>query len=196
MQPEDKLQALSAAVRDSPHNLVSRAAREQLDTRHMPESVAFAQWLPVQTGTLIDVGSGGGFPGLVIAIMRPEITVHLVESVGKKAEFLSETARGLGIECRVHAQRVQSLTQSGMGLLADAVTARAVAPLSDLARMAAPLLLPGGFLYAIKGARWRQELDDARVMLKHVKLRVSALPDDGIDRSDGALPRIVTLQKL
>lgn len=196
MQSEDQLRALSVAVRSSPHNLVSRAAREQIDTRHIPESVAFAQWLPPGIVTLLDIGSGGGFPGLVIAIMRPEITVHLVDSVAKKAQFLSETAAILGLNCVVHAQRVEAMARSSQAPCVDAVTARAVASLGDLAKMAAPLLRPGGFLYAIKGERWSDELDAARDTLKRVKLRVHAVPEDGVEPIDGSLPRVVTLQKL
>ena len=196
MQPDEQLRALSVAIRNSPHNLVSRTAREQLDSRHMPESVAFATWLPDGIRTLLDIGSGGGLPGLVIAIMRPEITVHLVDSVAKKAQFLTETAAALGVECVVHAQRIERLGRSSTAPHVDAVTARAVASLSDLAKMAAPLLTPGGFLYAIKGERWSEELDAARDTLNRVKLGVHAVPEAGADRADGSLPRIVTLQKL
>jgi len=195
VQPDDRLRALSLAVRSSPHNLVSRAAREQIDSRHIPESVAVAMWLPKGIRTLLDIGSGGGFPGLVIAIVRPEITVHLVDSVAKKAQFLSETAAALAVSCVVHAQRAEVLAQSPDAPRVDAVTARAVASLSDLAQMAAPLLRPGGFLYAIKGERWSDEVDAARDTLKRVKLRVHALPEAGIDPPDGSLPRVVALQK-
>lgn len=196
MQYDEQLRALSLAVRDSPHNLVSRAARGEVDSRHIPESVAFANWLPQGLETLLDIGSGGGFPGLVIAIVRPEISVHLVDSVAKKAEFLRETAERLDVSCTVHAKRVEALTRMTPRLTVDAVTARAVASLSDLARMAAPLLKSGGYLYAIKGARWHEELAEAQVILKRVKLRVHALPEAEVDPPEGALPRIVTLQKL
>ncbi|MEX2533575.1 MAG: 16S rRNA (guanine(527)-N(7))-methyltransferase RsmG [Nitriliruptoraceae bacterium] len=196
MQPDDQLRALSLAVRSSPHNLVSRAAREQIDTRHIPESVAFATWLPPGIGTLLDIGSGGGFPGLVIAIMRPEITVHLVDSVAKKAQFLSDMTDTLGLNCVVHAQRIEVMARSLQAPHVDAMTARAVASLSDLAQMAAPLLRVGGFLYAIKGERWSDELDAARDTLKRVKLRVHAVPEDGVEPADGSLPRVVTLQKV
>jgi 16S rRNA (guanine527-N7)-methyltransferase len=195
VSPEQQLATFAAAIRESPHNLVSRSAQNELETRHIPESVAFATWLPADTKTVLDIGSGGGFPGIVIAIMRPEITVHLAESVGKKAAFLSEVVERLELSSVVHPGRIESLARSKQRPQVDAVTARAVAPLRELAAMAAPFLRPGGYLYAIKGARWREELDAAQETLRRVKLTVHALPDDGADPALGTLPRIVTLQK-
>jgi len=193
---EEQLLVLTAAVRSSPHNLVSRAARDALDVRHLPESVAFAKWLPPGIDTLVDIGSGGGFPGVVIAVMRPEVTVHLVESVGKKAQFLTEIVAELELNCVVHYARVEALGRLPDRPRAQAVTARAVASLAELGRMAAPFLAPGGFLYAIKGERWPDEVAAAQQTLKRVKFQVHALPADGDDPADGALPRIVTLRKV
>jgi len=194
--PDQKLRIFSDAVRESPHNLVSRAARDALETRHIPESAALARWLPSDIRTLVDIGSGGGFPGIVIAIMRPEATIHLVESVTKKAQFLADMSAELGLNTVVHATRVERLARSAQCPIADAVTARAVASLQKLAEMATPFLRAGGSLYAIKGERWRDELDAAQETLERVKLRVSALPEANTEFVDGSLPRIVTLQKV
>lgn len=195
MEIQDQLEQFAQAVIDSPHNLVSRAARDEVRTRHVPESVAFARYLPAATKTLVDVGSGGGFPGVLIALVRPDIDVHLVESVGKKARFLAEVVRSLGVNATVHHMRVEEFARLTERVTPDAVSARAVASLRDLAALTAPLLVPGGFLYAIKGAQWQDELEDARATLERVKLRVYAEPDHGYEPETGALPRIVVLQK-
>ena len=196
MEIQDQLEHFARAVIDSPHNLVSRAARQEVLTRHIPESVAFAQYLPAETKTLVDVGSGGGFPGVVIAIARPDIDVHLVESVGKKARFLADVLDALGVNATVHHMRVEEFARLPDRVTPDAVSARAVASLRDLAVLTAPVLPPGGFLYAIKGAQWQEELEDARATLQRVKLRVYAEPEQGDEPATGALPRIVVLQKV
>jgi 16S rRNA (guanine527-N7)-methyltransferase len=195
VQPEDQLRQFAAAVRSSPHNLVSRAAREELELRHVPESVAFAKFLPTTVRTVVDIGSGGGFPGMVIAIVRPELTVHLVESVGKKARFLREIADELQVNVTVHYSRIERVLRTKDFPRAEAVTARAVASLRDLAVMVAPMLDPGACLYAIKGARWAEELAEAKETLEHVKLRVLAVPEEGYEPQAGELPRVITLQK-
>lgn len=195
MEIQDQLEYFARAVIESPHNLVSRAARNEVLTRHVPESLAFAQYLPRETNTLVDVGSGGGFPGVIIAIARPEIDVHLVESIGKKARFLAEVVEAIGVNATVHHMRVEEFARLSDRVTPDAVSARAVASLRELAVLTAPLLPPGGFLYAIKGAQWHDELADARATLQRVKLRVYAEPEQGDEPETGALPRIVVLQK-
>jgi 16S rRNA (guanine527-N7)-methyltransferase len=102
--------------------------------------------------TIADLGAGGGFPGLVLAAARPEATVTLVESVGKKADFLRRTADAVDLtNVNVVTGRAESWVE---GLSAqDVITARAVAPLSVLAEYAAPLLKEGGCLVAWKGRR-------------------------------------------
>ena len=150
----ETLRAYADCVRASPHNLLSRAALGELETRHIPECRRFAERLPV-TGRLLDIGSGGGLPGLVIAILRPELDVHLVEATGKKATFLAETAAALGLEVAVHNARAEDLARSSLRGTFDLVTARAVARLDALVPLAAPFLAPAGELHAIKGARWQ-----------------------------------------
>jgi 16S rRNA (guanine527-N7)-methyltransferase len=101
----------------------------------------------------VDLGSGGGVPGIPLAIARPDRTWLLVESVTKKADFLRETAAALGLDnVTVANERAESLgRQARHRERADLVTARACAPLPVLAELAMPLLAPGGRLVAWKG---------------------------------------------
>jgi len=172
------LSIFAAAVRASPHNLVSRSAVDELEERHIPESVGLAALLP--TGPLqqrlLDVGSGGGFPGIVIAIMRPDIQVTLLDARKKKTEFLEAVTRELDLDVTVLRGRAEELVGGEHGGAYDLVTARAVAPLVRLLPWTLPFLRPGGMLYAVKGERWKEELDDAAVVLRRLRGRVVATP--------------------
>src|SRR3989338_2001212 len=129
-------------------NLVSRKDISNLFEHHIQPSLLWLEWGRVKPGErVLDIGSGGGFPGMVIAIMEPRIDMTLVESIWKKAQFLQSCVDQLHLK-NVHVihDRVEHL--SGQY---DRVTARAVAPLEQLWLLAEPLLKPGGTLEAMKG---------------------------------------------
>jgi len=193
---EDRLRVLAQAIAASPHNLVSRNARAELTTRHIPECRAFARQLPVD-GPLLDIGSGGGLPGLVIAIVRPDLEVHLLEATGKKAAFLEETAGRLRLPVVVHRGRAEELARGELIRRFRIVTARAVAPLERLVAWAAPYLHRDGHLFAIKGEQWRREVEDARPVLARFDLEVlgdpSTHPQFGEDPAEPLRPRVVMI---
>jgi 16S rRNA (guanine527-N7)-methyltransferase len=111
-----------------------------------------------------DVGSGAGLPGVVLAIVRPDLKVALVEPLLRRSTFLGEVIAELGLpNARVVRSRAEDLHGE---LVVDVVTARAVAPLDRLARWTLPLLRPGGTLVALKGGSVRQELADAADALR------------------------------
>lgn len=187
-------------VANSPHNLVSRQARAELLDRHVPEARRFAETLP-GPARLLDVGSGGGLPGLVIAAVRPELEVHLLEATGKKAAFLEAAAAELGLAVTVHHGRAEDLGKGPLAGSFDLVTARAVAPLERLVRLTTPFLRVGGTLHAIKGARWEEELADASGRLDPLGLRVRATPHAGPpgegSEGDAEAPlRVVVLERV
>lgn len=165
----------------------------ELESRHLPECVAFAAGLPSGPASLVDIGSGAGLPGLVIAIERPDLAVTLVEATGKKATFLRGTAQILGLE---HVEVVHGRAeQLGRGALAgrfDLATARAVAPLARLIAWALPLLRPGGTLHAIKGERWQEELADAAAVLARTGAQVIHRP---VELPPVPQPRVVTIAR-
>jgi 16S rRNA (guanine527-N7)-methyltransferase len=122
-------------------NLTSIRDEEGILSRHFVESIACARALPAGISTLLDFGSGGGFPGIPIALCRPEIAVTLAESQGKKGAFLQEAVRVLGISAKVHAQRAELLATRF-----DCVTLRAVDRMPDAVRAAARLVAAHGWL--------------------------------------------------
>ena len=87
---DQDLTTFAHLLRTSPHNLLSPRGLEELEARHFPESMAFAATLP-DGPRVLDIGSGGGIPGIVVAIARPDLVVHLLEATGKKGRFLEES---------------------------------------------------------------------------------------------------------
>lgn len=122
-------------------NLTSVRDEEGILSRHFVESIACARALPQGIQTLLDFGSGGGFPGIPIALCRPEIAVTLAESQGKKAAFLQEAVRVLGISARVHGERAE-LLKTCFGC----VTLRAVDRMAEAVKAAVRLVAPDGWL--------------------------------------------------
>lgn len=131
--------------------------------RHLLNSAAVAQFLPT-TGRLIDVGSGAGLPGVVLAVMLPAVDVVLLEPMERRADWLTEVVAGLGLQNTV-VRRGRAEELHG-GYQVEAVTARAVAPLERLGRWTLPLLVKGGVLVAIKGRQAVDEVGRARAVLR------------------------------
>jgi 16S rRNA (guanine527-N7)-methyltransferase len=130
------------AVRD-PHEMVGK---------HLLDSLAmhpFVDALAARGGTLADLGTGPGLPGIPLAIVKPGLKVSLVESNGKKARFLRESVRQLGLkDVRVAEARIESVDEAGAY---DAITARALATLPLILELGGHLLKPDGVLLAMKG---------------------------------------------
>jgi 16S rRNA (guanine527-N7)-methyltransferase len=122
-------------------NLTSVRDVDGILSRHFVESIACARALPTGVSTLLDFGSGGGFPGIPIALCRPEIAVTLAESQGRKAAFLQEAVRVLGVSAKVHSARAELL-----GTRFECVTLRAVEKMTKAVEGAARLVAPGGWL--------------------------------------------------
>lgn len=114
-------------------------------------------------GSVVDVGSGGGVPGIPLAIARPDLRVTLVEATHKKAAFLSAVAEALGLgHVAVRAERAEALSAGELRGAFDAVTARAVGRLSALVPLTAPFVKPGGLVLLVKGQRADEELAEAK----------------------------------
>jgi 16S rRNA (guanine527-N7)-methyltransferase len=122
-------------------NLTAIRDEDGILSRHFLESILCAYNLPCDIVSLLDFGSGAGFPGLPIAIIRNEISVTLAESQNKKAAFLREAVRTLGLKATVHSARAEILKSTY-----DCVTLRAVDNMSDAIPTAVQLLHSGGWL--------------------------------------------------
>jgi 16S rRNA (guanine527-N7)-methyltransferase len=143
-------------------NLIAPSTVPQLWTRHIADSLQLLAIVP-DARTWIDLGSGGGFPGLVIACALADVpgaAVHLVESNGKKAAFLREAARVAGVPATVHGVRIETFVHSFKGL-AEVVSARALAPLKDLLNQSFTILGQGAVGLFPKGQDVEAELTEA-----------------------------------
>lgn len=143
-------------------NLIAKNRMSELWERHILDSAQLIRFCPPDTRRWSDLGSGGGFPGLVIAILAqdhlPQLRVTLVESDRRKAVFLKQAIRELDLSAEVEAIRIEHLP----GLRSQVVSARALASLSDLLPLVNQHLGPGGVAILPKGANAGHEVSEAR----------------------------------
>ena len=135
--------------------------------RHLLNCAVVAELIEERRGTLLDIGSGAGLPGLVLAMVLPDMAVTLLEPMERRCRFLTECAFELGLEnVSVLRGRAEDVT-----VRSDVVTARAVAPLPRLAELAIGLVRPGGMVLAVKGRTAADELRAARPVLRRIGAR-------------------------
>ena len=161
------------------YNLTAVREPHEMVTKHLLDSLAmhpFVAEIANSGGRLADLGTGAGLPGIPLAIVQPGLRVSLVESNGKKARFLREAVRQLGLEhVRVAESRIEALDEPG-GY--DAITARALATLPLIIELGGHLLKPGGRLLAMKGTYPAEEivaLPEGWALLGSHALRVPGL---------------------
>lgn len=136
------------------YNLTAIRDPGQMVTRHLLDSLAMAPFF--STGTLADLGTGPGLPGIPLAITHPGLQVTLVESNGKKCRFMREAVRKLGLSnARVAESRAEALDEPGAY---DNLTARAMDTLAGIIAVGGHLLRPGGRLLAMKGVVPHEEI--------------------------------------
>jgi 16S rRNA (guanine527-N7)-methyltransferase len=149
--------------------LIGPREADRVWDRHLFNCAAMAPLLP-PSAYVIDVGSGAGLPGVVLAIARPDIEVALVEPLARRTAFLDEVVAALGLAGRVLVVRARAEDVArNLAMFhvkpADVVTARAVAPLDRLAGWCLPLAATGGHLLALKGASAADEVDEHRAAI-------------------------------
>lgn len=144
-------------------NLTRITNVSDIAVKHFLDSMAALPHLP-QKGRLLDIGSGAGFPGLVLKIMRPELTVTLIDSVRKKTSFLQHMKRTLSLsEVNIHHVRAEALKNEPSEKHAyQAVVSRALASLKNFTDLAIPFLAMDGFICAYKGKIDEREMSELR----------------------------------
>lgn len=142
-------------------NLVAPSTLSSLWVRHFQDSAQIFHLAKPKVGMWCDMGTGGGFPGLIVAIMAhesdPDRRTICIESDLRKATFLRTVVRETGINATILSQRIEAVTPLG----ADVVSARALAPLTDLLTYADRHLMPGGTGIFLKGENYRTEVEEA-----------------------------------
>ncbi|WP_341476688.1 16S rRNA (guanine(527)-N(7))-methyltransferase RsmG [Pelagivirga sediminicola] len=147
-------------------NLVSRADRKSVWERHILDSVQLYDAAPRSFTHWVDLGSGGGFPAVVVAILANAANaprkITMVESDSRKATFLRTALREIGVPGIVINERIEDIPS----LSADIISARALASLDGLLTLAQPHLTPTGTCLFAKGAKWRSEVEEAKLTWK------------------------------
>lgn len=154
-------------------NLFSKNDIDVIVSKHVAESLDFCTFGLVPTrGRMLDLGSGGGFPGIPVKIYHPDLNVLLVDSKRKKSLFLSEVIERLQIDgLESICKRIEELTCVDSHELFDVITARAVAKLSDLWQWGNRFLAQNGFLVTQKGGDLASELQEMKI-LKNINIRI------------------------
>ena len=183
--PQIELYAQLLVAENQNQNLISRPSEAQLWTRHLADSVQLLEHVPRGTyeggasGPWLDLGTGPGLPGLVIAILRPQIPVVLVESRARRVEFLAHCVTELGLEnCTIEGQRLERVTPFESWV----ISARAFAPLEKLLRLSAPFSTKATRYLLPKGRSAAHELQEAKPSIRkmfHVKHSLTD-PEAGI----------------
>jgi 16S rRNA (guanine527-N7)-methyltransferase len=172
--------------------LVGPKEGDRIWDRHIANCIPVTTLLsnPSEGASLLDIGSGAGLPGIVIALARPDLKVTLLEPLQRRIDFLEEVVAELGIEITVKRGRAESF-KGGFNF----VTARAVAPLPKLATVSWHLVMGGGSLLAMKGESAAAELEAARVEAPKIFKKVAKAELHEIKLGELPLARVIELKK-
>ncbi len=187
---EEQLRALDAYAgavveQNRVMNLTAITDPEGVEHKHLLDSLVCAA-CPEVTGNVVDVGTGAGFPGVVLRVARPDCALTLVDATAKKLAFIERACAALGIELRTVHGRAEELThREAFRERFDCATARAVANLASLCEYCLPFVRVGGHLVAMKGPEALAELEAARASLallggQLVRVDRRALPDGSV----------------
>lgn len=141
-------------------NLTAITEPEEVLEKHLLDSLAVLPFLP-ESGSILDMGTGGGFPGITIALMRPDLDVFMVDSVGKKMAFVRDVIRKLGLpKAKAESLRVEELKNlPGKAFSFDCIVSRAFSSLEQFCAWSFPLLASSGKILAMKGPEGLHEAE-------------------------------------
>lgn len=163
-------------------NLVGPSTLNDVWRRHFADSAQLAAHLRDGARTVVDLGSGAGFPGLVLKLLRPDLEVSLIEADARKAAFLSTTAANLKADVAVIAARIEDVASGSARPRADIVTARALAPLTDLLELASGWSVDNPQYLFLKGQNVEIELISATKCWNMTLMQI-----DSVTHPDGRL---------
>lgn len=172
-------------------NLVSPKTLSEVWSRHILDSAQLLDEVPSATKHWVDLGTGGGFPGLVVAILakelRPALSMTCLESDKRKAAFLASQVRALGLTAKIIPERIETTAPQN----ADVVSARALAPMDRLLELAHPHLSKNGLALFLKGANCSREISEAKT---HWRFRFDVIPSK-TDQA-GAIVKLGDLERV
>lgn len=176
---------------------LTRVPPEETVSRHFLDSLTVAGYMPMRKGArALDIGTGAGLPGLVLAIAAPWLSLTLLDGTGKKVAFVSEVATTLGLTNveALHGRAEEMARDRRYASHYDVGVARAVSALANLAAWGGPLVRPGGRLVAMKSADIGNELRDARASAEGSRLALESVDEVTVPIS-GELRRVVVWRR-
>lgn len=177
-------------------NLTAITQPEEVAVRHFADSLTLLNSVDIpQGGRVIDVGTGAGFPGVPVKIMRPDVGLTLLDSLQKRLNFLQELLHSLGLEARrIHARAEEGGRKQELREQFDVATARAVASLPALCEYCLPFVKVGGIFAAMKGPGAPEELEQSRNALRLLGGEVEDVKK--FQLSDGSIRLVVVVRKI
>ena len=177
-------------------NLTAITGSEEVARLHFLDSIALLTLLDFRNLRVIDVGTGAGFPGLPLKIAEPTVKLTLLDSLGKRVDFLSETCEALGIEAEcLHARAEEAALKPDMRDGFDIAVSRAVARLNVLCELCLPYVKPGGVFVSMKAVDSSDEIEDAAKAIKTLGGGAAVIRDYTIPGTD-VTHRAVVIPKL
>lgn len=164
-------------------NLTAITQPHEIEIKHFLDSLLLAAQ-PEVAGNLVDVGSGAGFPGMVVKLYKPQVSVTLMEPTGKRVTFLTQAAKALGLTLDVVKERAEEAARKHWRESFGVATARAVASLPVLCEYCLPLVQVGGLFIAMKAASTQEEILASQKAIqklggKYMETRTFQLPENG-----------------
>ncbi len=173
-------------------NLTAITEPEQVAKLHLLDSLSLLAVMDLKGKRLVDVGCGAGFPGVPVKIASPELDLTLLDSLGKRMNWLETILPQLGVEAKCVTARAEEAVASCREQY-DVATSRAVARLPILLELTAPFVKVGGHVLAMKGAAAMEELEEARRSIKTLGLRLEEVREFPIDDT---AHRVIVLKKV
>lgn len=195
--PEEMLDQLCAFAKammkqNEVMNLTAITEDTAVAKLHLLDSLTLMSVVDLKGKSIIDVGCGAGFPGVPTAICCPDARVTLLDSLGKRMNWLESVLPQLGIRARCITARAEEAAGEYREKF-DFATSRAVARLNILLELTAPYVRVGGAVVALKGSAAREELDEAKTAVKKLGLKVESIHDFDFD---GAVHSVIVLRKV
>lgn len=179
-------------------NLTAITEPHEVAVKHFLDSILILKYLKIPDGArLVDVGTGAGFPGLPLKIMRPKMQLTLLDSLNKRLVFLQDVLDQLALSAElVHARAEEGGRQQKYRVQFDFATARAVAPLNLLCEYCLPFLKMGGTFAAMKGPQVEEELEAAKNAIRFLGCELRGVEEFTLPGGDGRSLILITRTKL
>ncbi len=173
-------------------NLTAITQPEQVAKLHLLDSLSLLTLEDLKNKKMIDVGCGAGFPGVPVKIACPEVKLTLLDSLGKRMNWLSEVLPTLGVEAECVTGRAEEVVTQRREQY-DVATSRAVARLKILLELTAPYVKVGGKVLAMKGTAAQEELEEAKNAIKRLGLKLEKVQEFSVD---GTAHTVIVLKKI